>query len=65
MTKEDRARERQWQAEEDARVMARYQEIMADKARTTRAIKEAKKQANELEKRTSIMKKVVKQKNKK
>ena len=64
MNKEERARELQWQAEDDARTLARYQEIMADKARTNRAIKEAKKQANDLEKRTNIMKKVVKTKKK-
>ena len=64
MNKEERARELQWQAEEDARTMARYQEIMADKARTNRAVKEAKKQANDLEKRTNIMKRVVKTKKK-
>lgn len=64
MNKEEKARELQWQAEDDARTLARYQEIMADKARTNRAIKEAKKQANDLEKRTNIMKKVVKTKKK-
>lgn len=60
MTKEDKARELQWRAEEDARVMAVYQEILSDKSRAARAMKEAKKQAKDLEKRTNIMKKVAK-----
>ena len=46
----------QWQAESDAQTMARYQEIISDKARVTRAIKEANKQAQELTKRASAMK---------
>lgn len=46
----------QWQAEDDARVMAQYQEIMSDKARMGRAIKEANKQASDLSKRASAMK---------
>ena len=48
--------ELQWQAEDDARTMARYQEIMSDKARMGRAIKEANKQASDLSKRASAMK---------
>ena len=47
--------EQQWQAESDARTMAQYQEILSDKARMNRAIKEAKKQANDLQKRTNAM----------
>ena len=46
----------QWQAESDARTMAQYQEIMSDKARMGRAIKEANKQASDLTKRASVMK---------
>lgn len=46
----------QWQAESDASTMARYQEIMSDKARMNRAIKEANKQAQDLTKRASAMK---------
>lgn len=57
-----RRRELQWQAEEDARTLARYQEIMQDKARQSRATKEAQKQARDLEKRTTIMKKAAKSK---
>ena len=51
LTKQDQ----QWQAESDARTMAQYQEILSDKARMSRAIKEANKQANELSKRASAM----------
>jgi len=46
----------QWQAEEDAQTMARYQEIMQDKQRMSRAVKEANKQAQDLSKRASVMK---------
>jgi len=45
-----------WQAEDDARTMARYQEIMQDNARKNRAIKEANKQAADLQKRANAMK---------
>jgi len=51
MTKQDL----QWQAESDARTMASYQEILGDKARMNRAIKEAEKQARDLNKRASAM----------
>lgn len=47
--------ERQWQAEEDARTMARYQEILSDKGRMGRAVKAAKLQAADLSKRAAIM----------
>lgn len=57
-----RRRELQWQSEEDARTLARYQEIMQDKARMGRATREAQKQARELEKRTTIMKRAAKSK---
>ena len=46
----------QWQAEDDARTMAQYQEILSDKARMSRAIKEANKQAQDLTRRASVMK---------
>lgn len=52
MSKEDL----QWQAESDARTMATYQEILQDRARMNRAIKEANKQAQELNRRASAMK---------
>lgn len=58
MTKQDQ----QWQAESDARTMAQYQEILSDKARMSRAIKEANKQANELSKRASAMQNAAKMK---
>jgi hypothetical protein len=45
----------QWQAESDARTMASYQEILGDKARMSRAIKEAERQAKDLNKRASAM----------
>lgn len=51
-----RSDELKWQAESDARTMAQYQEIMADKARMGRAIKAAQREANNLEKRASAMK---------
>ena len=45
----------QWQAESDANTMARYQEILGDKARMNRAIKVAREQARDLNKRASAM----------
>ena len=51
-TKSDELR---WQAESDARTMAQYQEIMQDKARMNRAVKEAKRQAADLQKRANAM----------
>lgn len=64
MTRAEKARELQWQAEDDARIMAQYQEIINNKARTNRAIKVANKKANELQKSADNMKKVA-NKNKK
>lgn len=49
-----------WQAEDDAHTMARYQEIMGDKARMNRAIKVAQKQADDLTKRANAMQSVAK-----
>jgi len=40
--------EQEWQAEDDARTMARYEEIMGDSKRKARAIKKAKEQAADL-----------------
>lgn len=48
--------ERQWQAEEDARTMARYQEIMSDNKRKSAAMSQARKEAKDLEKRANAMK---------
>ena len=52
--------EQEWQAESDAHVMAQYQEILNDKNRMSRAIKVAKKQAEDLTKRANAMKSVTK-----
>ena len=52
--------EQQWQAEDDARTMANYQEILGDKARMNRAIKVAQQQAKDLSKRASAMQTVAK-----
>lgn len=52
----NKKQEQQWQAESDAQTMAMYQEILSDKARMNRAIKEANKQAQALNKRASAMK---------
>ena len=56
MTKQDL----QWQAESDASTMARYQEILSDKARMNRAIKEANRQAQDLNKRVAAMRSAAK-----
>jgi hypothetical protein len=61
MTREEqlaRKRELQWRAEDDARIMAQYQDIMKDKARMGRAVKVADKQAKDLQKRANNMKAV-------
>ena len=58
MSKEDL----KWQAESDAHTMAAYQEILSDKARMNRAIKVAKQQANDLNKRAAAMQSVAKTK---
>lgn len=50
--------EQQWQAEEDARTMARYQEILGDSSRMNRAVKVARQQASDLNKRAAAMNKV-------
>lgn len=50
--------ELRWQAESDASTMARYQEILSDKPRMNRAIKEAQRQASDLTKRANVMKSV-------
>ena len=50
--------EKDWQADDDARVMAQYEEIMADSARKARAVKAAKSMATDLNKRANAMNKV-------
>lgn len=57
-----KSQELKWQAEDDARTMATYQEIMGDKARMNRAIKVAKSQAADLTKRANAMQNVAKTK---
>lgn len=47
--------EKQYQLEEDARTLGRYQEIMMDTKRKNAAIKEAKRQANDLQERANKM----------
>lgn len=50
--------EQKWQAESDADTMARYQEILGDKARMRRAVKVAQKRAADLSKRATVMQNV-------
>lgn len=47
---------KKWQAEEDARTLARYQEIMNDSKRKSAALSQAKKEAENLQKRADAMK---------
>lgn len=54
--------EQKWQAEDDARAMAQYQEIIGDRARMGRALKVAKTQAADLTKRANAMQSVAKTK---
>lgn len=54
--------QKQWQAEDDARTMANYQEILGDKSRLNRAIKVAQQQARDLNKRAAAMQSVAKTK---
>jgi hypothetical protein len=56
MAKNLSSMEKKWQAEEDARTMARYQEIMSDSKRKSAAIKQARTEASALEKRANAMK---------
>ena len=57
MAKKLSSMDKQWQIEEDASALARYQEIMSDSKRKAAAMKQLKSQASELEKRANIMKK--------
>ena len=59
----NKTQEQKWQAEDDARTMANYQEILNDKGRLGRAIKVAKSQANDLTKRANALKSVAAFKN--
>lgn len=47
--------EEQWQAESDARMLAQYQELLEDKPRLKRAIAQAKKEEESLNKRVKAM----------
>ena len=47
-----------WQAQDDARILSQYQEILLDKARLNRATKAASKEVENLNKRLAVMKKV-------
>lgn len=52
--------EKKFQIEEDARTLARYQEIMGDSKRKNAAVAEAKKQAAEFQKKADMLKKATK-----
>jgi len=60
-----KSEQQKWQAQDDAMTMARYQEIMSDKARLNRAVKVAKQQAADLNKRAAAMSAVAKKTTKK
>ena len=47
-----------WQAESDADIMARYEEIMSSSSRRNAAIKVAREQAANLNKRASVMSRI-------
>ena len=49
--------ELRWRAEEDARTLERYQEIMNDKPRLDRAVKQAQKTIDNLQQRATAMSK--------
>ena len=49
--------ELRWRAEEDARTIERYQEIMNDKPRLERAMKQAQKTIDNLQQRADAMSK--------
>lgn len=49
--------EMEWQAQDDAHTLARYQEIINDRSRMQRAVKVAKQEAANLTKRASMMQK--------
>lgn len=51
--------ELRWQSEEDARVLERYQEIMNDKGRLNRAMKEAEKTVDNLKERAAALNKSI------
>jgi hypothetical protein len=50
--------ELEWRAQDDARILAQYQEILSDKSRLSRAKKAASKEVKNLNNRLKIMQKV-------
>ena len=50
--------ELEWRSQDDARILAQYQEILLDKARLKNAQSAAKKEVDNLNKRLQVMKKV-------
>lgn len=48
----------EWRAQDDARILAQYQEILSDKSRLSRAKKAASKEVKNLNNRLKIMQKV-------
>lgn len=59
------ADEKRWRAEEDARIIANYLELMKDKERVKLASEVAKKQVEDMTKRLNAMKQVAKRGGKK
>lgn len=57
--------EKQWRAEEDARIIAQYLELMEDEERLKLASQVAEKRVAEIEKQLKAMKEVVKKGGKK
>ena len=55
-----KAEQQKWQAQDDAYTMARYQEIMADKARAQRAVKFVNNQAKAMQKQANAMSSAIK-----
>lgn len=49
--------DKKWQAEQDARTLAEYNEILSNKTRLNRALKEAKKQVSNLNDRANALSK--------
>lgn len=64
MARKMTAEEKRWQAEDDARTLARYQELLSDKTRLNAAKKEAKNQAEQLTKQVSLLNRASKAKRK-
>ena len=50
--------ELEWRAQDDARILAQYQEIISDKARLSKAKTAASKEVKNLNDRLKVMKKV-------